>query len=610
MSDCSKGATAWQIDPQTYLESRLPTHRLPHMPASQYLKMDDGIRLALDVYLPDGDRPAAGFSTILIFTPYYRRFALKSGARNTIEASPNIAAYRDMFVPRGYALVVVDVRGTGASFGTRDSFRSPSEVHDYNTIMDWVTAQSWCDGNLGATGISYLGAACDFAASTGHRGLKAIAPISAVWDTYKDQFYPGGILLTNLARGYEEIMHALDQDDRAALANYSYFSDPDLAGPAPVDEDHDGADVRVAIQGHIANIHIPDFIREFQFRDDHLAHDPTFTTDAFSPHAYSPSIRDDVAILSISGWMDGAYCNGAISRYLTMTRNPNRYLLLGPWDHGARVNVSPFRDAATPEFPILGAILRFFDEHVAGGDTGLSKEAPIHIHTMRSETWMASRQWPPVDRNATFYLGGDHTLSEAAGENSEIEYTVDYASGTGQNTRYGRLQVRNVQDYYSDWQPDAPTRLLFRSEPISRGLTIAGHPLVTLQMSSDQQDACVFVYLEDLQPDGTARYITEGMLRALHRRESPPSNTYATGWPHRDFKRRDALPLEINTFFEMSFAMLPTSWRVPPGHRIGLSIAGADRDNFALWPYGRPGHWKIRTGQHHPSKLVLPAVAD
>src|SRR5205085_7644838 len=123
--------------------------------------------------------------TIAIFTPYYRRFRLKSGA-NDVEAAPGAFRYRDMFVPRGYALVVVDVRGTGASFGRRDSFRSPAERADYREIADWIVAQPWSNGATGATGISYMGAAADFLASTGHPGVKAIAPLLAVWDTYGD----------------------------------------------------------------------------------------------------------------------------------------------------------------------------------------------------------------------------------------------------------------------------------------------------------------------------------------------------------------------------------------------------------------------------------------
>ena len=56
----------------------------------------------------------------------------------------------------------------------------------------------------------------------------------------------------------------------------------------------------------------------------------------------------------------------------------------------------------------------------------------------------------------------------------------------------------------------------------------------------------------------------------------------------------------------IDFALLPVSWEFPAGHRIGLSIAGADRDNFALWLYGRTGNWTIRTGGVYRSNLTLP----
>lgn len=608
MSDNPKYSAAWRIDPATYLDSREVTHATPKQPRSLYLTMRDGIRIAIDIHLPEGETPEDGFPTILHLTPYYRRFALRDGAREDIEVSPNSAQFRDMFVRRGYAQVVVDVRGTGASYGTRDSFRSPAEREDYREIIDWIVAQDWSNGKLGATGISYVGAASDFAASTGHPALKAIAPISGVWDTYKDQFYPGGILLSRLTTGYGEIMEALDFDDRDLLKKFAYFADPDLAGPAPVDDDPSGACVREAVHEHFANVHMPDFMREFQFRDDHLAHDETFTTDSFSPHAYAHGIREDVAILAISGWMDGGYCNGAISRYLSMSQNKNRYLLIGPWDHGARVNVSPFRTQPVPEFSLPGAILRFFDEHVQDIDTGLSQEKPVHVHVMRREAWHAAENWPVARDTRDFHLEPDRTLSSQAGAAGSVAYHVDYACGTGHNTRYGRLQVRNVQDYYHDWPSDEAGRLRFVSDPLKEELAIAGHPIARLFLSSDQTDACVFVYLEDIEPDGRVRYVTEGMLRALNRDLSPASESYVTSWPYRDDTRARARPLTPGETSELKFAMLPTAWTFPKGHRVGVSIAGADRDNFALWPYGRPGNWRIETGDECASCISLPTI--
>src|SRR5260370_29911108 len=142
--------------------------------------MAGGCGLAVDVMLPDGDA-SKRWPTVLILTPYVRRFDVTAGSN--VEPSPNSYRYRDMFVPRGYAVVVVDARGTGASFGTRDSFRSPRERADYKAIADWIVALPWSNGAIGATGISYLGAAGDFLARTGHKAVKAIRPLFAVWHT-------------------------------------------------------------------------------------------------------------------------------------------------------------------------------------------------------------------------------------------------------------------------------------------------------------------------------------------------------------------------------------------------------------------------------------------
>ena len=605
MSDSPLRSPAWTLDPARYLEGRRPTHTVPPRPRSRYLTMRDGVRLAVDVHLPVSESGDAAFPAVLIFTPYYRRFRLGADAPRGVEPSPNIAAYRDMFVPRGYALVAMDVRGTGASFGCRDSFRSPVERADYAEVIEWTVAQDWCDGRLAATGISYLGAASDFAAASGHPALKAIAPISAVWDTYSDHFYPGGILLTDLVDAYGRVIEALDQDRREELRKLYYFAEPSFQGPAPVDDDPEGVLLAEAITEHAANAHMTDFLREFQFRDSALAYDPTFTPDSFSPHAVSPGFRDDLAVMAISGWRDGAYTNGAISRYLSVSSS-KKALLLGPWDHGARANASPFRRDVLPEFPVLGAILRFFDEHVLGMDTGLAAEAPVHYHSMRVEKWKSASQWTPVESTRTLFPGASGALDDSVPEEQTIHYRADYRCGTGLDTRYGRLQIRNVQEYYPDWDAKPGNYLRFVSAPLPAPLTVTGHPLLTLDFACDQPDACVFAYLEDIGPDGSATYVTEGMLRALHRNLSAPSETYRTTWPYRAFTRAEAAPLRPGEPVTLELPLLPVSWAFPEGHRIGLSLAGADRDNFALWPYGRPGEWTIRTGGAYRSRLTLP----
>ena len=160
----------------------------------------------------------------------------------------------------------------------------------------------------------------------------------------------------------------------------------------------------------------------------------------------------------------------------------------------------------------------------------------------------------------------------------------------------------------ADWASTTAGRLRFTTPALDAPLSIAGHAIVTLHLASDQADACVFVYLEDIAPDGSVHYVTEGMLRALHRKISKPSPTYGTAWPPREYTRKEACVLTPGETVELTFALLPTAWEFPKGNQIALSIAGADRDNFALWPYGRPGHWRIALGGGGGSRIELPVI--
>ena len=76
-------------------------------------------------------------------------------------------------IPRGYAWVSVDVRSTGASFGTKMCDLLPRETADYQEVLKWVKRQPWCNGNVGTGGISYDGIAGTILASGG--GVKAVA---------------------------------------------------------------------------------------------------------------------------------------------------------------------------------------------------------------------------------------------------------------------------------------------------------------------------------------------------------------------------------------------------------------------------------------------------
>ncbi|PRD40784.1 hydrolase [Phyllobacterium phragmitis] len=601
---------AWQTFPSEYVANR-PVDFDLSAPESHYVTMRDGCRIAVDVYVPQIPDFSAdhGFPTIALFTPYYRRFKLRPGGKG--EVNPNTGKFRDFFVPRGYAVVIVDVRGTGASFGTRDSFRSPKEREDSREIADWIVAQPWSNGVIGATGVSYLGAASDFLASTGHPAVKAIAPLFSVWDTYADNYYPGGIQLKSLMQVYDDLMIGLDHDKRDLLKQFAYFNNPDFEGPQPVDEDPDGVLLREAIREHLGNFRQTDFMREFSFREEGLPYDPSFSSASFSPYAVSQGIKPDVAVLSVSGWRDGAgYMNGAISRFLTLKDNP-RHLLLGPWDHGARIDVSPWRMTEEADFPLLGEVLRFFDNYLMGLDTGLRDEAPVHYFTMHAQEWRAAAEWPPARSKETYFLAPKQQLSDAVPDGTGADvYKVDFTLGTGECTRYERIAGIDARIYYPDWQGRTERMLSYTSAPLEQAAEFVGHPIADLWLSADEPDAALFVYLSEIEADGTEHYVTEGLLRALHRKETPSPETYRTTWPFRSFSRQDAAPLTPGKIERIRIPLLPVAWRFAAGSRIRLSVAGADADHSGQIPHGRPPLLTLAFGGDQASAFELPLVEE
>ena len=136
---------------------------------------------------------------------------------------------------------------------------------------------------------------------------------------------------------------------------------------------------------------------------------------------------------------------------------------LGPWDHGARIDVSPWRQSVEPGFPLLGEVLRFFDTYLMGHDTGLRDEAPIHYYALHAEAWRAAPSWPPVDAGARFFLAPDHRLADAMSAAGTDDYQVDFTLGTGTHTRYERIAGIDCRHYYADWQGRSQRMLSFTS---------------------------------------------------------------------------------------------------------------------------------------------------
>ena len=114
------------------------------------------------------------------------------------------------------------------------------------------------------------------------------------------------------------------------------------------------------------------------------------------------------------------------------------------------------------------------------------------------------------------------------------------------------------------------------------------------------------MYLSEEAPDSTVRHVTEGVLRALHRKLSPCPPNYRASWPYHSCDRSDAAPLISGRAEEIVVALLPTAWLFGKASRIRLAIAGADADHYGQVPHGRPPVFTINRGK---SSLDLPRLA-
>jgi hypothetical protein len=177
-------------------------------------------------------------------------------------------------------------------------------------------------------------------------------------------------------------------------------------------------------------------------------------------------------------------------------------------------------------------------------------------------------------------------------------------------TRYERIAAIDTPHYYADWHGRDAALLTYTCAPLPQPLLLAGHALVTLWLEADQPDAALHVYLEDVDPDGRCRYVTEGALRALHRKSAPCPAHHRTTWPWRTFARADAATLPPGKAVEMTFALLPVAWRFGAGSRVRLAISGADGDHVVQVPHGRPPTLLIHHGAGQPSCLALPCLDD
>jgi uncharacterized protein len=160
--------------------------------SSQYVPMRDGTRLAVDIVQPTLHGKVATERLPVVWTHHRYQRAFFVLEEMKVYSVADLDDWLGEVVRHGYVVAAVDVRGSGASFGTYMGWFTSDETRDSYDITEWLAAQPWSNGNVGMYGRSYLGFTQYLAASQKPPHLKAIFPELAGTDAY-ELIYRGGI---------------------------------------------------------------------------------------------------------------------------------------------------------------------------------------------------------------------------------------------------------------------------------------------------------------------------------------------------------------------------------------------------------------------------------
>lgn len=603
---------------------------------SLYVTMRDGVKIAIDVVLPRNMPTNAKIPALMIQTRYWRATEMRVPFKWFQKPDQFIL----FFTRYGYALVFVDVRGTGASFGTRPYPWSKDEIMDGSEIVEWVVAQPWSNGKVGAMGTSYVGATAEFLAAANNPAVRAVIPRFSQFDCYTDIPFPGGLFNAWFIKQWARMNQLLDGNNAKEMVAYTrqllHEAERSFAGQLPkgfhllksvsalkmgqlavkgvkpVDADQGHHLLKEAIQIHATNGNVYELAQGYEYRDEiRMVGSKGFSIDDLSVHAVKKDVeRSKVAIYTWGSWFDSATADGVIRRFLTYN-NPLKGII-GPWNHGARFHASPYKPCDTPVDPSETVqwmeCLRFFDYHLKGNNKATSEKVLLY-YTLGEEKWKATKVWPLANSTTQrFYFARDNALTQTAPKTKfgGDMYQVDFEATTGKANRWHTLLGFAV--VYSDRAAEDHRLLTYTSSPLTEDTEITGHPVVTLYVTSTATDGAFFTYLEDVDERGRVIYITEGELRAIHRKVSTDTPPYNLSVPHHTFTKRDAEPLVAGEVAELSFGLLPTSVLIRKNHRIRVAIAGHDKDTFTRIPPEGTSTITVARNKQYASFIDLPIV--
>jgi uncharacterized protein len=597
--------------------------------SSDYLALSDGTRLAYDLFLPTKKGIAADKPLPVLFkyTPYDRAWTIwgPDGHNNfcdiasvwycdpglrlralitplvvphsngAIKDALNRTEWLGKMVNSGYAVIVVDRPGTGASFG-KLSLDPSATASEANEILNWIAAQPWSDGNIGMFGDSIQAQIQFQAAGAGNPHLKAILPATTWMDNYSAVASPGGIPDTAFVNFYGKVNAAFD-----LMAT-------------PVDQDKDGtllAQARAERQDTSTLSKGVAQLEHFVYRDTLNAAGEKMWMRYHTLYPLLDKVNHSgTAVYLINGWYD-LYARDNFLIYENLTV-PKR-LMVRPTDHSGI-------EAPGSDIDFGAEAHRWFDYWLKGIDNGIMDEPPIHYLVQgadKTSAWQSTDSWPLKEQDmVNYYFGpvaGNDKLSVNNGGLGMLApttapasdtYQVDYTPTTGSAPLWSAAAMPRK---YDNMKAHDARALTYTTPRLETAMEVTGHPIAHIWLSTDVPDLDVFAYLEQVDEKGNSVYITEGELRASHLAVSDaPFDNF--GLPWRNHFQSESQPLSAGEPTELVFDLRPTAWQFPAGSHMRITIAFADAGNFDTPILDPAPTVQILHEATHPSLIELPVV--
>ncbi len=534
----------------------------------------DGAQLRADLYQPDAE---GRFPALISFSCYPRQIQDLGAPVGFIEAGAT-----DFFVPRGYAQIIANARGTGGSDGVW-TLLDQQERDDLFDLVEWVAAQPWCDGNVGMLGISYFAMAQIAAAVERPPQLKAIFPIAATDDVFEVVWHHGMLNAGFISAWLPAVGVMAGKDPQFWHKERFNIIRHILAVPAIHERlGHLNGEAIVAVLKNLIHAHYAEEPFGRLWREVAVEHP---THDAFWD---ARDMRARLGRVDIPVYLGCDWEN--VPMHL-----PSTFGALKALAHNANVRVAllPAGGLSWPWESLHYEALAWYDHWLKGRDTGIMDGPPIRYVLPGAQGWRTAETWPPAESRLTaFALRADGSLAEQEGEAGARSYLYMPADS-------GLPAHANP--------PELPSSLTWETAPMTADFDFAGNIELELDATITALDTGWIAVLYDVTPEGKATAVTAGWLRAALSRVDAAAS--APGAPALDC--REPVPIPLGQRVAYRIPMVPNARRIAAGRRLRLVLASADELDDAPTIMGFT-HVSVREASvntiYSASRLLLPVL--